>query len=347
MRRLQTYFAVLTSIFAFAGAIGALTVEELLDLDSDNILVTFWAFLTCGTLVFIVSLIIGHYIAEPLLELHRKARAVLEGGTQMVVSSEDKLYEADLLAADFAELSEQARTKMADLAMQQKRQTQFISDVAHELRTPLTAIRGTAETLTDPDMPPDMRERFCHVIINESERLTRMTNDLLTLQHVEEGTDQASWRRVNLHDVVARVAEAVEPLIEEQGGTLEVTGEAPDVLGNADRLQQVVYNLVANAARFIGEGGRVTVVLEGLADRSVITVLDDGPGFGTIDPKMLFTRFFRGDNSRARSTGGTGLGLSIAKSTVEAHDGTIEAFNRAEGGACFIVTLPSIHEHIR
>lgn len=335
----------MTAIFAVAGAVVALMAIALFD--TGNPLVIVWILLTGGTFVFIISLIIGHYMAEPLVNLHRRAQAVFEGDATVDIKPEGKLYEADLLAEDFAALSEQNKIKMSDLAVQQKRQTQFISDVAHELRTPLTAIRGNAETMMDPDMPPELRERFCHTIISESERLTRMANDLLTLQHVEEGTDQTSWRRVKLHDVVADVADALGPLIEERGGTLTVTGEAPDVLGNADRLQQVVYNLVANASRFIGEGGHVIIRLEGLADRSVISVLDDGPGFGTIDPKLLFTRFFRGDNSRARNTGGTGLGLAIAKSIVEAHDGTIEALNRAEGGACFIVTLPSIHEHIR
>lgn len=345
MKRLQTYFAILVTIFAVAGAVASLFCAAIIG--PRNPLAIAWALLTGGTFVFIVSLIIGHYMAEPLTNLHRRATAVLEGDATVEVSPEGKLHEADLLADDFAALSEQNKSKMAELVIRGKRQTQFISDVAHELRTPLTAIRGNAETMMDPDMPPALRERFCHTIINESERLTRLANDLLTLQHVEEGTDQTSWRRVRLRDIVVDVADALGPLIEERGGALVVTGEAPDVLGNADRLQQVVYNLVANAARFVGEGGLVTVRLEGLADRSVISVLDNGPGFGNIDPKLLFTRFFRGDNSRARNTGGTGLGLSIAKSIVEAHDGTIEAVNRAEGGACFIVTLPSIHDHIQ
>ena len=91
----------------------------------------------------------------------------------------------------------------------------------------------------------------------------------------------------------------------------------------------------------------MVIRLEGLQGQSIISVMDDGPGFGDTDPQMLFTRFFRGDNSRARNTGGTGLGLSIVKGIVDAHDGTVTAFNRAEGGACFVISLPSIHEHVR
>lgn len=336
---------MLTAIFSLAGALAMLFIVAFFGFENPWFLL--WCLFAGCTFAFVVSLVIGHYMADPLTSLHSKANAVLAGDTRVTVEPDGKLYEADQLAEDFVALSEQAKAKMSDLAVQQKRQTRFISDVAHELRTPLTAIRGNAETLTDPDMPQELRERFCHTIISESERLSRMANELLTLQHIEEGTDQVMMQRVNLHAIAEDVADALGPLVEERGATLEVTGEAPDVLGIPDRLQQVLYNLVANAARFVGEGGRITVQLEGLADRSVISVLDDGPGFGNVDPKLLFTRFYRGDNSRARNTGGTGLGLAIAKSVVDAHDGTIEAFNRAEGGAAFIVALPSIHEHVR
>lgn len=344
MKRLQTYFSILTGIFALAGALAMLIAVAFVGFEHLGLLI--WLMFAGTTFAFIVSLIIGHYMADPLASLHKNAKALLDGDASVVIAPDGKLYESDLLAQDFSALSEQTKTKMSDLAVQQKRQTQFISDVAHELRTPLTAIRGNAETLMDPDMPQALRERFCHTIISESERLSHMANELLTLQHIEEGTNPVMMQRVNLHAIAEDVADALSPLVEERDGTIEIVGEAPDVLGVRERLQQVIYNLVANACRFIGKGGHVTIKLEGLAEQSIVSVLDDGPGFGNVDPKLLFTRFYRGDNSRARNTGGTGLGLAIAKSIVDAHDGTIEAFNRAEGGACFIVALPSIHEHV-
>ena len=344
MKRLQTYFAVMASIFAMAAAMAALLLAWAFPVESPFLAV--WLLFVGATFVFVLSLVIGHYLADPLTALHRRASALLRGDARVTIEPEGKLYEADALAEDFVSLAERSKSQMADLSVQQQRQTRFISDVSHELRTPLTAIRGNAETLMDPDMPPELRHRFCQTIIDESERLTRLTSDLLTLQHIEEGTDQTMLQRVNLHTLAERVVDALGPMIEEHGAEVKLKGEAPDVLGNPDRLQQVIYNLVANAGRFVGEGGHVTIRLEGLADRSVVSVIDDGPGFGEVDPKLLFTRFYRGDNSRARSTGGTGLGLSIVKSIVDAHDGTVEAFNAAGGGACFIVALPSIHEHI-
>lgn len=344
MRRLQSFYAILATIFAVAASILTFFLVCIFGIPDIGLLL--W-FLFAGTaFAFTLSLVIGHYLAEPLTDLHVRAQAILHGDARVDIKPEGKLYEADELAEDFVALSAKTKAQMSDLSVQENRQTRFISDVAHELRTPLTAIRGNAETLMDPDMPSALRERFCQTIINESERLTRLSNDLLTLQHIEEGTDQVIMKRVNLHDVAERVADAMNPIFKENGAELKIEGEAPDVLGNPDRLQQVIYNLVANASRFVGKGGHVTIRLAGLADKSVISVIDDGPGFGDIDPKLLFTRFYRGDNSRARNTGGTGLGLSIVKGIVEGHDGTIEAFNAAGGGACFVVSLPSVHEHI-
>ena len=344
VKRLQTYFAILVTIFTLAGSLHALFISEWYP--TGNFLLMAWAIVVGGTFAFILSLVIGHYLADPLEQLHAKALAVRHGNANVAIRPEGKLYEADLLAEDMAALSELSRVQLRELAVQQRRQTQFISDAAHELRTPLTAIRGNAEMLLDPDLPPELHDRFCRTIVSEAERLSRLSNDLLALQRIEGGFGQAELERVNLHDVAERVLESLDSVIRESGARAEVTGEAPDVLGNPDHLHQVLFNLVSNAVRFVGEGGRITVRLEGLANQSVISVVDDGPGFGDVDPKMLFTRFYRGDNSRARNSGGTGLGLSIVKSIVDQHDGTIEAFNVPEGGACFIVALPSVQERV-
>jgi len=178
--------------------------------------------------------------------------------------------------------------------------------------------------------------------VEESERLSRLVNDLLALQHIEDGTRSLDLARVNLHDLAQSVLDALRPVLDERQANARVEGEAPDVLGDRDQLRQVISNLVDNASRFIEPGGHIVVELFGMRGNSIITVKDDGTGFGDIDPKLLFERFYRTDASRARGTGGTGLGLSIVKSIVEAHDGTVEAVNLPEGGACFIVAIPSI-----
>ena len=303
-----------------------------------------WVFALLITLViiFILALIIAHFISDPLRSLRKKIEAYRAGNTAIPFEPDGRLHEADVLVEDFKDLLDSSSAQCADLARREKQQMQFVGDVAHELRTPLTAIRGNAELLKDPDMPQDMREKFCDTIESEADRLTRLTNDLLSLQHIEYDDTALNMARLNLKDVVADALDALAPVLESVDAQVEVTGEAPDVLGNADRLKQVVSNLVDNATHFIEPGGHIRIELYGISGNSVVAVKDDGPGFGDVDPAMLFERFFRTDFSRARNSGGSGLGLAIVKSIVEAHDGTVEAYNLPEGGACFIVAIPAI-----
>lgn len=292
-------------------------------------------------IVFPISLLIGHFLSEPLRLLTNRALAY-RLGADISIEPDGRLFEADTLANDFCELVQTVQTQQHDLALKEHRQATFVSDVAHELRTPLTAIRGNAEMLNDPDLPPELHKKFCSIIINESERLNRLTQDLLTLQRIENDLSPLELSRVNLRELAAGVLDALEPILHSRQAHAEIIGEAPDVLGNADRLKQAITNLVENASRFIEPDGHITIELFGLHNNSIIAVKDDGSGFGDIDPHLLFDRFYRTDASRSRGSGGTGLGLAIVKSIVDAHDGTVEAINLPDGGASFIIALPSI-----
>ncbi len=271
-----------------------------------------------------------------------KKTAAYRAGGDVSLEEDGRLLEADELTRDFRALVQKTQAQQHDLALKERRQAEFISDVAHELRTPLTAIRGNAEMLQDPDLPPKLHEKFCSIIINESERLSRLTHDLLALQRIESDPTPMELSRVNLRELSRGVVDALEPILRDRQAHVEIAGEAPDVLGNPDRLKQAVTNLVENASRFIKPGGHITVELFGLRGNSIVAVKDDGAGFGDVDPHLLFDRFYRTDASRSRGTGGTGLGLAIVKSVAEAHDGTVEALNLPDGGACFIIALPSI-----
>ena len=292
-------------------------------------------------LTFALSLIIGYFLAEPLRLLVRKIKAYRAGANVEFVS-DGKLYEADEISESMDALVRKLESQQADLIRENRRQSEFVSDVAHELRTPLTAIRGNAEILADPDLPPEMQKKFGAIIVSEAERLSRLVNVLLTLQRIEYDSTPRDFARVNLRTVAQEVVDTLHPIITDREAHVEIVGEAPDVLGNADRLKEALTNLVENATRFIEPGGHIVIELFGLHGNSVVQVKDDGTGFGDIDPSRLFGRFYRADTSRARNTGGTGLGLAIVKSIVEAHDGTVEALNRPEGGACFIIAIPSI-----
>ena len=227
-----------------------------------------------------------------------------------------------------------------ELLTEEARQAQFVSDVSHEIRTPLTAIRGTAETLLDGGVPEELQRRFLAQIINECDRLTRLANDLLTLQKAE-GQDM-ELSRLDLRTVADNCALLMGELLEERGCRLELSGEAPDVDGNADAINQILVNLIENASRYAKE--RVRVEISYVKGYSVIAVMDDGPGFGDEDPSHLFDRFYRADQSRVRhkGSGNSGLGLAIVKALTTAMSGTVEAVNLPNAGAAFIVALPSL-----
>lgn len=222
--------------------------------------------------------------------------------------------------------------------------TNFVSDVSHELRTPLTAIRGFIETLQDGAADdPDARARFLSTIAAETDRLTRLTNDLLLLTRADAG-------RLDLHlapiDLVAAAKQAIAQLDQrahekQVAVTVEVPESPARVLADADRIHQVLVNLLDNALKFTPTGGQVSVSFGHVEALVSCTVTDTGPGIPAEEIPHLFTRFYRGDPSRARSGGdGSGLGLAIAKAIVEAHGGRIWVETDPDQGASFSFTLP-------
>ncbi len=229
-----------------------------------------------------------------------------------------------------------------EVRQQEALQAQFVSDVSHEIRTPLTAIRGTAETLLEGGVPPEMEQRFLEQIVSECDRLTRLANDLLALQRAE--ATELELAPLNLRTIADNCALLVEQLMAERQVKLIVAGEAPDVMGNSDAINQILMNLIENASRYSGAGGAVRVELAGMNGYSVIAVKDTGPGFGDEVPAHLFDRFYRADQARMRfkGSGNSGLGLAIVKALAQAMGGTVDAANLPERGAVFMVALPSI-----
>jgi two-component system OmpR family sensor kinase len=296
-------------------------------------------------LVFIVASwalteLLTRWLTRPLRRLQTGAQ-VLASDHSVRVRPEGP-REVRAIADAFNQLAEEIETSSVELHEEERRKSRFVSDVSHELRTPLTAIRGAAETLLEGDVPEEDAQRFLRRIVSEADRLARLANDLLNLQRIEGATGELPLSRVSLRQVAKLAVESLEPLADDRGVKVVVQGDASAVLGDRDRLQQVVANLVDNASRMTPAGGTVTVALASDGDRALLSVLDEGPGIPEADRPRLFDRFYRAQLSRDRSTGGAGLGLAIVKAIVTAHAGELEVANRPEGGARFTVRLPSL-----
>jgi two-component system OmpR family sensor kinase len=300
-----------------------------------------WVIALFLLVAFVATELLARWLARPLTDLERSVSAFGRGDHATRVRPSGS-RETRAVAAAFNELADEVETVVGELGDEERRKSRFVSDVSHELRTPLTAIRGAAETLMEGDVDPEDASRFLGTIVRESGRLTRLANDLLVLQRIEGATGELPLRDIDLSTVVRTAVESLGPLMEERGVTVTVTGDAPHVLGDSDRIQQVIGNLVDNASRVTPEGGHVEVKLARDVRWAMLTVHDGGPGIPAEDLPHVFRRFYRSQPGRDRRSGGVGLGLSIVQAIVTSHLGEVEAANAPDGGAVFTVRLPAL-----
>ncbi len=218
----------------------------------------------------------------------------------------------------------------------------FVANVSHELRTPLASIRALAETLEDGAMgDPSVAPRFLGNIISETQRLTRIADDLLALTEAE--TRPVTEAEVALDELILRVTQKLAPQADATGQTLDVEVEPGlRVAGNADRLEQVLINLIDNAMKYTQPGGRLAVRAGQQGQIVRIDVSDTGIGLMQHELERIFERFYRVDKARSRQSGGTGLGLSIVRRIVEAHGGTVTVTSELHKGSTFTVSLPAL-----
>jgi two-component system, OmpR family, phosphate regulon sensor histidine kinase PhoR len=220
---------------------------------------------------------------------------------------------------------------------------EFVANVSHELRTPLSLIKGFVETLLEGARnDPEQCTRFLQTIEKHTDRLTFLIEDLLTISRLESGQIVMNLNHVDLHDEAQRVIDDLRARADEKKVRLEnAVPVSLTARADADRLQQVLTNLVENALKYGREQGRIKIGGRSIAaDRVEIWVQDDGPGIPAESRDRVFERFYRVDRARSRETGGTGLGLSIVKHIVQAHGGEVWLDSEVGIGTTFHFTLP-------
>ena len=222
---------------------------------------------------------------------------------------------------------------------------EFVANVSHELRTPLTNVKGYTETLLDAgdDIDPESRRSFLQVIYNESDRMTHIVKDLLTLSQLDYGRMDLRLAELPVEMIVANIASAMMIEAKNQGLTLETSFQRPlpNILADQARMEQVIANIISNAVKYNRPGGRVEVSAFAEGDQVAIQVKDTGIGIPQEDIPRLFERFYRVDKARSRERGGTGLGLAIAKEIVEQHNGTIQVESQLDQGTVITIRIPA------
>ncbi len=275
---------------------------------------------------------------DEIMQILDETQHVLEYSRQL----EEKSHALEVASRDLEAANRQ-------LLEADRLKDEFMSTVSHELRTPLTSIRSFSEILQDdPDMPSEQRSAFLGIIVSESERLTRLINQVLDLAKIEAGRMQWHIRDVDVDHVVRDAAASLAPIFERDGVEMEI--RIDDRLGpvraDADRLIQVIINLVSNAEKFCPKpGGKVAIVARRDGDMARLSVIDNGPGIPEAEREAIFDKFYqvRANNqldANPLGMAGTGLGLAISERIVVQFGGRIWVEATSSAGSTFTFTVP-------
>ncbi len=278
------------------------------------------------------AVIASERIVRPIHAVRNAARRLAAGHYRERVPTP----ETDELAG----LADDVNRLAAKLEATEQRRIELISEVAHELRTPVATIRGYMEGLLDGVFEPTP-EVFA-AASREASRLERLTADLSELSRAEEGAIRLRRRPVDLDDLVTEVVERWRPRFDAKAIRLTIeTSGGISVVGDPDRLTQVITNLISNALRYTDEGGEVAVSVTADGAEAVVMVSDDGKGLSPEELDQVFERFYRADPA---VSGGTGIGLTIARDLARLHGGDLTASSPGPGlGATFTLRLPLAH----
>ncbi|HVF84924.1 MAG TPA: ATP-binding protein [Abditibacteriaceae bacterium] len=309
---------------------------------------TFFLFVAAiVALVVVLSFALAQRLAMPVRRLETATRRLAEGdlGSRVLMHRRylGRGDELDRLTQEFNAMAE--KIEAVDLERRA-----FLADVSHELRTPLTAIKGSAETLRDGAWKSEkMAPRFAETIVTQSDRLIRLVGDLLKLAKLEAATAQNENTQLRLSTrtpaaaLCERALSAVRPLFDNRTVTLKLECDAETVRGDEDLLEQLLINLLANAARYSPQGSTTTLIACEDGNETVLQVRDEGCGIAPEHLPKLGQRFYRVEEGRERNSSdtGSGLGLAICRRIALAHGGTLDIESQLEKGTVVTVKLPN------
>ncbi|MBT2414890.1 HAMP domain-containing protein [Streptomyces sp. ISL-12] len=300
---------------------------------------------TAGLFVVVLLGAIAWLVVRQVVTPVRMAASIAErlstGKLQerMKVTGEDDIAR---LGEAFNKMAQNLQLKINQLEDLSRMQRRFVSDVSHELRTPLTTVRMAADVIHDAraDFDP-VTARSAELLADQLDRFETLLADLLEISRFDAGAAALEAEPIDLREVVRRVVSGAEPLAERKGTRLRVVGDQQPVVAEADgrRVERVLRNLVVNAVEH-GDGKDVVVKLAAAGGAVAVAVRDYGVGLKPGEATRVFSRFWRADPARARTTGGTGLGLSIALEDARLHGGWLQAWGEPGGGSQFRLTLP-------
>ena len=328
-------FAPITSDFKVKGYVVIHTSMSNIQAASDRMLNISYIMLV---ILFLLSLIILIFFTEmvyiPLRKITEATEQYASGNMhyEFSVESEDEM---GYLAASLSYMA-------SEIARAEDDQKKFVANVSHDFRSPLTSIKGYLEAMIDGTIPPELHEKYLTIVLNETERLTKLTNSLLTLNNLNMKGMLLDKTDFDINTIIRNVAASFEGTCRQKtiGIELVLTGDEMFVTADMGKIQQVLYNLLDNAIKFSHQNSVIKLETTEKHNKIFISVKDSGIGIPKDELKLIWDRFYKSDSSRGKDKKGTGLGLSITKEIIRSHGENINVISTEGVGTEFIFSLP-------
>lgn len=285
-------------------------------------------------LSFMILLAFQFFVYRPLRKVTEAAKQYASGNLEyeIPVNTEDEM---GYLSASLNYMSSQLK----DMEDYQKK---FVANVSHDFRSPLTSIKGYVEAMVDGTIPSELHEKYLKIILFETERLTDLTQDLLTLNEFDTKNLLLNKEIFDIHEMIKNVAASFEGTCTQKKISIELLFATKHLNVYADKrkIQQVLYNLIDNAIKFSDPDSSITIETTRRGDKIYTSVKDDGIGIPRNSLNKIWERFYKSDLSRGKDKKGTGLGLAIVKEAIQAHGENINVISTEGVGTEFIFSLP-------
>lgn len=333
--QMLSVFSPITSNFKVKGYVVIHTPMSAIQASANSLLNISYIMLV---ILFLLSLIILIFFTEmvylPLRKITEATEQYASGNMhyEFQVDSEDEI---GYLAATLSYMAN-------EIARSEDDQKKFVANVSHDFRSPLTSIKGYLEAMLDGTIPPEMHEKYINIVLNETDRLTKLTNGLLTLNNINTKGMLLDRTDFELNQVIRSTAATFEGTCRQKSIAIELvlTGDCIYVNADMGKIQQVFYNLLDNAIKFSHSDSVIKLETNEKSNKVYISVKDSGIGIPKDDLKLIWNRFYKSDASRGKDKKGTGLGLSITKEIIHAHGEHINVISTEGVGSEFIFSLP-------
>ncbi|MCH5254810.1 MAG: GHKL domain-containing protein [Lachnospiraceae bacterium] len=289
-------------------------------------------------ILFLLSLIILIFFTEivyvPLRKVTEATEQYASGNMhyEFSVESEDEM---GYLAATLSYMA-------SEIARSEDDQKKFVANISHDFRSPLTSVKGYLEAMLDGTIPPELHEKYLTIVLNETERLTKLTNSLLTLNNLNTKGMMLEKTDFDINNIIRNVAASFEGTCREKRIAIELvlTGDEMYVTADMGKIQQVLYNLLDNAIKFSHHDSVIRLETTEKHSKVFVSIKDSGIGIPKDNLKLIWDRFYKSDISRGKDKKGTGLGLSITKEIIRSHNEHINVISTEGVGTEFIFSLP-------